>query len=112
MLTKIEICARPGMCPDDADTTTIVDKISSPLIASLLSIHPNDVTLRGRELPSQWSSWWAWASEHALVHPERAPAWLQLVHYFMRPCGDDGPNVDVSDAFHRRYFFCFHNSTC
>ncbi|KAH0832235.1 hypothetical protein J3R83DRAFT_13209 [Lanmaoa asiatica] len=82
---------------DDADvtTTTIVNKISSPAIASLLSIHPNDVTLHGQELPSQWSPWWAWASDYALVHPGHAPAWLQLMHYFTRPCGDDRPKVDI-----------------
>lgn len=107
------------MCPDDADsttTTTIVDKISSPLVASLLSIHPNDVTLHGQELPSQWSSWWHWALDYPLVHPERAPAWLQLMHYFMRPCGDGAggtaSNVDVSDAKTPSAALYFLNPTC
>lgn len=77
---------------NDADTTVIVDKISSPAVASLLSIHPNDVTPHDQQLPSQWSSWWAWASDH----PQHPPAWLQLMQYFMRPCDDDAPNVDVS----------------
>lgn len=90
---------------NDADiTTTIVDTISSPAIASLLSTHPNDVTLRGRELPSQWSPWWAWAEDHALAHPEHAPAWLQVMRYFVRPRDDDGPKVGVSRARHRWHF--------
>lgn len=96
------------MCPacnNNADITTlIVDKISSPAFVSLLSIHPNDVTLHGRELPSQWSPWWAWAEDYALVHPEHTPAWLELMRYFTRPYGDDRPKVDVSDARHRRHF--------
>lgn len=82
-----------------ADTTTIVDEISSPIIASLLSIHPNDATLN--ELPSQWSPWWAWASNHT----QAQPAWLQLMHYFMRPDGDDSDKlkVDVGDVLHRQH---------
>ncbi|KAG8214795.1 hypothetical protein J3R82DRAFT_9932 [Butyriboletus roseoflavus] len=79
----------------DITTTTIVDTISSPAIASLLSTHPNDVTLHGRELPSQWSSWWTWAEDYAPVHPEHAPAWLQVMRYFARPGDDDRPKVDI-----------------
>lgn len=84
-----------------SDATTIVDTISSPVIASLLSVHPNDVTQLGQQLPSQWSPWWAWASHYAHVHPEHPPAWLQLMRYFMRPCDDDRPKVDVSGALRR-----------
>ena len=86
----------PGMGPDDADTISIVSTLSSPVVASLLSIHPNDAMRHGQELPSQWSSWWAWASDYPLAHPGRAPAWLELMDYFVRPCGGDGPHSDVS----------------
>lgn len=58
-------------------TTAIVHAISTPLARSLLSIHPNDATLQ--PTPAPWSSWWTWAADA----PQ--PAWLQLLHYFMRP---------------------------
>lgn len=90
---------------NNADITiTIADTISSPAFASLLSIHPNDVTLHAQESSSQWSSWWAWAEDYALGHPEHPPAWLELMRYFTRPRGDDRPRVDVSDARRRSHF--------
>ncbi|KAG6372805.1 hypothetical protein JVT61DRAFT_7212 [Boletus reticuloceps] len=82
------------MCPaynSNADTTDIVHLISSPVVASLLSIHPNDVALHGHQLAPQWSPWWDWASDY----PQQPPAWLELMHYFMRPCVDDRPRVDI-----------------
>ncbi|KAG9315534.1 hypothetical protein JVU11DRAFT_3154 [Chiua virens] len=77
------------------DTITIVDTISAPAIASLLSIHPNDVTPVHHQRPSHWSTWWTWASDYAATQPGQPPAWLQLMHYLTRPRDDEHPSADI-----------------
>ncbi|KAF8839550.1 hypothetical protein BDN67DRAFT_1003590 [Paxillus ammoniavirescens] len=87
--------ANTGPSPTGTLTGTILDKISSPAIASLLAIHPNDITLNGREVPSLWSSWWTWASSSAGVQQDLSPAWLQLIRYFCRPSESNTLGVDI-----------------
>ncbi|KAI6042619.1 methyltransferase domain-containing protein [Pisolithus marmoratus] len=58
----------------------IYDRISSPLITSLLTTHPNQVTLDG-DTPDLWSSWWDWAAEY----DREMPKWQQLLSYYCRP---------------------------
>ncbi|KIK95803.1 hypothetical protein PAXRUDRAFT_354511 [Paxillus rubicundulus Ve08.2h10] len=83
--------------PSSTGTLTILDKISSLAITSLLSIHPNDITLSGRQVPSPWSAWWTWATSHAEIHqPEDfSPAWLQLIRYLCRPSESNTLDVDI-----------------
>ncbi|KAG6336264.1 hypothetical protein ID866_2818 [Astraeus odoratus] len=59
----------------------IYDQISSPLISSLLTTHPNQVALEGC-VPKLWSPWWDWAAEYDLSSP---PKWQQLLSYYCRP---------------------------
>ncbi|KAF9235184.1 methyltransferase domain-containing protein [Melanogaster broomeanus] len=80
--------------PNCTATFTILDKLSSPVIDSLLSIHPNDITLTGGELPSLWSSWWSWATSSA-VHKDLSPAWLRLIRYLCRRNESNTPDFDI-----------------
>lgn len=76
----------PGNCPSSqmesstARMLEIYDRISSPLITSLLTTHPNQVTLDG-DTPDLWSSWWDWAAEY----DREMPKWQQLLSYYCRP---------------------------
>ncbi|KAI6027554.1 methyltransferase domain-containing protein [Pisolithus microcarpus] len=58
----------------------IYDRIASPLATSLLTTHPNQVTLDGRT-PDLWSSWLGWAAEY----DQELPKWQQLLSYYCRP---------------------------
>lgn len=58
----------------------IYDRIASPLATSLLTTHPNQVTLDGGT-PDLWSSWLGWAAEY----DQELPKWQQLLSYYCRP---------------------------
>ncbi|KAI6101970.1 hypothetical protein EV401DRAFT_2092992 [Pisolithus croceorrhizus] len=58
----------------------IYDRIASPLAMSLLTTHPNQVTLDGRT-PDLWSSWLGWAAGY----DQELPKWQQLLSYYCRP---------------------------
>ena len=72
-------------------TLEIYNKVSSPLVTSLLTTHPNQVTLGGG-VPDAWSSWWDWAAEYDQGQP---PKWMQLLEYYCRPVekGDPSPSI-------------------
>lgn len=70
-----------------AHTLEIYDRISSPLVTSLLTTHPNQVTLDGRT-PDLWSSWWGWAAEY----DQELPKWQQLLSYYCRPIESPAEN--------------------
>lgn len=78
-----------------ARTLEIYDRISSPLVTSLLTTHPNQVTLDGRT-PDLWSSWWGWAAEY----DQESPKWQQLLSYYCRPIESPAENgrLEISES--------------
>lgn len=56
----------PHPC-DERVATEHLDRIaaflSTPLAASLLSCHVNQVTLGNFDIPADWEVWWDWAGE-------------------------------------------------
>lgn len=52
--------------------------LSTPLVASLLATHPNDVP--GCPIPPAWEPWWDWAAGDDA--PGAEPRWVTVVRYY------------------------------
>ncbi|KAI6129680.1 methyltransferase domain-containing protein [Pisolithus croceorrhizus] len=73
----------------------IYDRIASPLAMSLLTTHPNQVTLDGRT-PDLWSSWLGWAAGY----DQELPKWQQLLSYYCRPTESptESASLEISES--------------
>ncbi|PFH53864.1 hypothetical protein AMATHDRAFT_170291 [Amanita thiersii Skay4041] len=57
--------------------------LTSDFVASLLSIHPNDIGSNPSfEPPSSWQSWWEWVAQGVKSQGDNRSQWLQLADCF------------------------------
>ncbi|RPD54680.1 hypothetical protein L227DRAFT_482771, partial [Lentinus tigrinus ALCF2SS1-6] len=64
---------------------SILDLLSHPLVASLLSLHPNSLGLSSFARPTSWGTWWDWASMGDLKQDGSSAIsdpWLILLRHY------------------------------